>query len=130
LHALQDLVFFSHERLQGSPETVIQKLSERFRTRLIVVGMGARGALPAEHDEPIQFVPAVNVRPVIGTVGAGDSLLSSFVHGFTSGLEPMQALQRAVIFAGEVGATNGFLTNDALEQLLADDTLEQLLADH
>jgi acarbose 7IV-phosphotransferase len=114
-----DIVFFSHERLQEPPETVIQQLFGRFRTRLIVVGLGAQGALLAARDEPVRFVPAVNVRPVVSTVGAGDSLLSGFVHGFTSGLEPVQALERAVIFAahkiGAVGAAKGFLTHSKLE---------------
>ena len=65
----------------------------------------------------------MKVRPIISTVGAGDSLLSSFVHGFASGLEPIQALERAVLFAahkiGEVGAANGFLNANELEQLFA-----------
>jgi acarbose 7IV-phosphotransferase len=137
LHALQNLenpydqdfleaaeiLFFSHERLQESPESVAQQIFERFRTRLIVVGMGARGALLAQRDEPIRLVPAVNVRPVISTVGAGDSLLSGFVHGFASGLEPVRALERAVVFAahkiGQVGAANGFLNAPELEELFA-----------
>jgi acarbose 7IV-phosphotransferase len=118
-----DILFFSHERLQESPEVVAQRIFERFRTRLIVVGMGAQGALLAERDEPVQLVPAVSVRPIVSTVGAGDSLLSSFVHGFTSGLEPIRALERAVVFAahkiGEVGAANGFLDADELEQFIA-----------
>jgi acarbose 7IV-phosphotransferase len=137
LHALQNLenpydqdfleaaniLFFSHERLQESPEIVAQQIFERFRTQLIVVGLGDRGALLAERDKPIQLVSAVNVRPVISTVGAGDSLLSSFVHGYASGLEPIQALERAVVFAahkiGEVGAANGFLNAPNLEELFA-----------
>jgi acarbose 7IV-phosphotransferase len=118
-----DILFFSHERLQESPEMTAQRIFERFRTRLIIVGMGARGALLAERDEPIRLVPAVNVRPVISTVGAGDSLLSSFVHGFASGLEPVRALERAVVFAahkiGEVGAANGLLNAPELEELFA-----------
>jgi acarbose 7IV-phosphotransferase len=118
-----DILFFSHERLQTSPEMTAQRIFERFHTRLIVVGLGARGALIAERDRPIQLVPVVNVRPVVSTVGAGDSLLSSFVHGFASGLEPVQALERAVVFAahkiGEIGAANGFLNADQLDQLFA-----------
>ena len=114
-----DMVFFSHERLQDTPENIVHQLFERFRTRLIVVGMGAQGALLAIRDEPIRLVPAVNVRPIISTVGAGDSLLSSFVHGFAAGLEPIQALERAVLFAahkiGEVGAAKGFLNANELE---------------
>jgi acarbose 7IV-phosphotransferase len=118
-----DILFFSHERLQESPEVVVQQIFERFRTRRIIVGMGARGALLAERDEPIRLVPAVYVRPVVSTVGAGDSLLSSFVHGFASGLEPTAALERAVVFAahkiGQVGAANGFLNAPELEGLFA-----------
>jgi acarbose 7IV-phosphotransferase len=133
LHALEDLenpydrdfleaaqvVFFSHERLHEPPETVARELLERFGAGLVVVGLGSRGALLVVRDEPVRLVPAANLRPVVSTVGAGDSLLSGFVHGLVSGLEPRAALERAVVFAahkvGEVGAANGFLTPASLE---------------
>jgi acarbose 7IV-phosphotransferase len=119
-----DIVFFSHERLQDAPESVVQNIFERFLARLIIIGMGAQGALLAERDKAPRLVPAVNVRPVISTVGAGDSLLSGFVHGFASGLEPLAALERAVMFAahkvGEVGAAKGFLNASELEQMFMD----------
>jgi acarbose 7IV-phosphotransferase len=114
-----DVIFFSHEQLQVQPEDVISSLFERFPARFVIVGLGDRGALFADRGKVVQHVPAVQTRPILSTVGAGDALLSGFVHGFTDGLEPREALRRAVVFAswkiGEVGAATGFVSHAELE---------------
>jgi ribokinase len=83
--------------------------------------MGDRGASLASRGGSIRHVPAVRTRQIVSTIGAGDALLSGFVHGFVSGLEPLAALERGVVFAswkiGVAGAAEGFLKADALEQL-------------
>lgn len=135
LHAIRDLmnpydtdflqgaevVFFSHERLVDSVESVVLQLFSSSPARFAVVGLGDRGALLASRDGFIQHVPAIRTREIVSTIGAGDALLSGFVHGFANGLEPLAALERAVVFAswkiGVAGAAEGFLSADALEHL-------------
>ena len=57
----------------------------------------------------------------VNTVGAGDALFSSFIHYYTKGNTPIEALKRAEIFAsykiGEDGAANGFTTEENIEKL-------------
>ena len=56
------------------------------------------------------------------TVGAGDALVSAFVHFYLKGEAPVEALRKASYFAsykiGESGASKGFLTEEALLKLL------------
>ncbi|NJK45899.1 MAG: carbohydrate kinase family protein [Pleurocapsa sp. SU_196_0] len=121
LHAITDLenpydqeflesasvLFFSGERLHQPLETAFEVL-QRFETRLVVVGMGAGGALLCERDREAVLVPARSPRAVVSTVGAGDALLSSFTHFLVTLGDPRAALQRAVLFAGwKVGAAGG-----------------------
>lgn len=66
---------------------------------------------------------AVSVGPVVNTVGAGDALFSAFVHYYTQGKTPEEALARAQIFAskkiGTSGAAQGFPTGEEMETLWA-----------
>lgn len=115
-----DLLFLSDEALPCPPEDFIRRLRDRFRNRVVVIGMGAKGAmlLDERRGEPLT-VPAWTGGPVVNTVGAGDALFSAFLHGYAKGLDPEAALRRAVVFAGLKigydGASEGFCTEPELE---------------
>ena len=118
-----DILFLSDESLPFPPEDVAQQLWDRFGIEIVVVGLGDKGALLAVRRENLMVhVPAVTPRPVVNTIGAGDALFSSFLHGFVRTRDPYQALQAAVVFAGykigEKGAASGFLTAPELEALV------------
>ena len=117
-----DIVFFSHERLQVTPEQTANNLFNRFATNIIVVGLGKNGAMLFTRDAPAQHVKAVKTREIINTVGAGDALFSSFNHFYAKTKNPLESLRIAVSFAsykiGETGAANGFLTETELQTLI------------
>ncbi len=117
-----DIVFFSHERLQATPEQTANQMFQQFATKIIVVGLGENGAMLFTRDAPFQHVKAVKTREVVNTIGAGDALFSSFNHFYAKTKNPLQSLQIAVLFAsykiGETGAAKGFLTETELQTLL------------
>jgi ribokinase len=119
--AAATILFQSDEKLPCPPEAWIGRLQQRYNTPIAVVGMGAQGALLGVRGEPVRHVPAVRIRPIVNTIGAGDALLSAFVHGMVRHGDPLRALQQAVVFAGykigERGAAEGFLTADELAAL-------------
>ncbi|GAB4215823.1 MAG: sugar kinase [Roseiflexaceae bacterium] len=126
--AAAEVLFLSHERLPCPPEEFVAALQERYGTPVVVVGMGAEGALLAERRAGTMLrVPAVTPRPVVSTVGAGDALFSAFISGYAAGLAPEAALRRAVVFAGykigSVGGADGFLGRAALDQLVGEQGL-------
>jgi ribokinase len=115
-----DILFLSDEALPCPPEDMARDLMSRYGTEIIVVGLGARGALLAvRRDDVVGRFPAVGLRPVVNTIGAGDALFSAFLHGYTQGRDPYRALRGAILFAGykigEKGAASGFLTAPELE---------------
>lgn len=113
--AAAHVLFMSNEKLPCAPEEWARRLQERFGTAVIVIGLGAEGALLAvKEDGFMGQVTAVATRPVVNTIGAGDALFSAFVHHYNQTGDPYAAIRQAVVFAsykiGETGAAQGFLT--------------------
>lgn len=120
-----DILFMSDEHLPTSPEDWAQKVLDRYQPNIVVIGLGAQGALLALREpREMTRLPAIYTRPVINSIGAGDALFSAFVHFYAQQRNAYTALQRAMVFAsykiGEKGAAEGFLTEGKLEQWYRD----------
>ena len=84
--------------------------------------MGKKGALlSVKSDNFLERIPAVKVRDIVNTVGAGDSLFSCFTHFYNRTKDPYDAIKRAVVFAGykigESGASSGFIDERELNNI-------------
>jgi sugar/nucleoside kinase (ribokinase family) len=117
-----DILFMSDERLPCFLEDWVRQVQDRFKAEIIVIGLGAQGALLAvRSDHFIERLPAAVVRPVVNTIGAGDALFSCFLHFYVQDRDPYQAIRKAMSFAahkiGANGAAEGFLTERELEAL-------------
>lgn len=115
------ILFQSHERLPVSPEVWAKWVYETYGTPIIVIGLGADGALLAVHDDHfVERIPAVHTRPVVNTIGAGDALFSAFIHEYAQTQDVYHSMQCAIVFAsykiGAVGGADGFLTGDELKR--------------
>lgn len=117
-----EVLFMSDERLPCPPEEWVRSIWECFGTPIVVVGLGARGALLGLRDGGLlEQVPAVQPRPVVNTIGGGDALFSAFLHTFSTSGDALLALRKAVLFAGwkigERSAAEGFLGAQELDNL-------------
>jgi len=120
MHAA-DILFLSDEGLPSPPEKFIQTLYDIYHNKIIVIGLGAKGALLYEGRKRFMaLVPAVDTRPVVSTIGAGDALFTSFCHCYLKSGDSLNALRRAVVFAsykiGVAAASEGYLTDEELEE--------------
>jgi ribokinase len=117
-----DILFLSDEGIGDDYRSFLAELGGIYHNRIIVLGRGSKGAALYLPDEK-QFheLSAVQVGPVVNTVGAGDALFSCFLHSYAKGLSPLESLHRAQLFAsakiGTSGASNGFITEQQLESL-------------
>lgn len=116
-----DILFLSDEALPDSPERVVRRIFDRFSAKIVVVGLGAEGALMGvRRDGFVGRFPAVKTREVINTIGAGDALFSAFLDRFLRSKDPYLAIRQAIIFAsykiGEKGAAQGFLSGAELDE--------------
>lgn len=119
-----DILFMSDELLPHPPEEWVKKLRDRCGTEIIVVGLGAEGALlSVKSDRFLERVPAVRAPKIVNTIGAGDALFSCFVHCYNKSGDPYESIRKAVAFAshkiGETCAAEGFLTEPKLNALYA-----------
>jgi len=117
-----DILFMSDEALPIKPEDWARQVMQTYGPEILVIGLGSQGALlSVRADNFLERIPAVQTRPVVNTIGAGDALFSSFLHAYQQAGDPYEAIQKAVLFAshkiGEKGAAEGFLANEALEKL-------------
>jgi len=116
-----DILFCSDECLPCSPEEWAGKIFDNFLAKILVIGMGSKGAFLADRTRGLrEHVPAVFTRAIVNTIGAGDALFSGFVHYYMRTKDPLSSLRKAVVFAsykiGERGAAEGFLTESELER--------------
>ena len=110
-----NILFMSHEQLPAPPAEWARAVMARYAPEVLVIGMGAEGALLAERTtDVLAHLPAVALRPIVSTVGAGDALFGCFVDGYWRGMRAHAALARAMRFAawkiGVASASEGFLT--------------------
>lgn len=117
-----DILFLSDENVKEDKKKFVRKLAQKYNNRIIVMGLGDKGALLyTSLDKNIIHVPAVKTRRVINTVGAGDSLFSSFLHFYLKNEDAHECLKKTVCFAswkiGESGASKGHITEKELLKL-------------
>ncbi len=117
-----DILFLSNENIKDREEEFLRELKDTYPCKVIVVGMGKKGSLMyVRSDNKFFYCDSIKTREVVNTVGAGDSLFSSFVHFYTKGVDPYTSLKYATVFAsykiGESGAAKGFLTENELLDL-------------
>lgn len=121
--AAADILFLSHEQLPCAPQEAIAALRARFDPRVLVIGLGAGGALLSERGADTLHVPAIAPRGVVNTIGAGDALFSSFVDQTLRGTRAPLALRNAALFAGtkisESGATCGLMNAARFAEAIA-----------
>ncbi|MFC7329204.1 carbohydrate kinase family protein [Marinactinospora rubrisoli] len=120
--AAADILFCSHERLPCSAEEWIAQVFAAYPGCLIAaVGCGADGAVLGVRDGSLVRARTAPPRPLQSTVGAGDTLFASFLHGWLAGGHPADALGQAVLHASwKIGAGfpgAGHLTQDELRSL-------------
>ncbi len=115
------ILFLSGDGLPCTPEEYMQAIMGRFNTEIVVMGLGAEGALlGVNRDGLMKRFSAVQTRHVVNTIGAGDALFSCFVHDYVRTKDAEISLQRAMVFAsykiGANGGASGFLSNTELDQ--------------
>lgn len=116
-----EILFLSNQAIRGKELSFIKELQKRYGNHIIGVGMGEEGSLLAlKSTEDIWHIPAVFTRPVVNTIGCGDALFSSFIHGFMESGDPLQAMEQAAVYAsykaGSNGASAGFLTAGEMDE--------------
>ncbi len=116
-----DILFLSDEDLPSEPQEFILTLKNMYTAKIIVIGLGADGAIMYEREtDRVTNVPAVNIGGVVNTVGAGDAMFTAFIHYYGK-FGAVEALKRAEVFAAlkirHDGGSVGFSDEAQVEEV-------------
>lgn len=120
-----DILFLSDEGIGADYYPFLMDLARHCGAGIIVLGRGGRGAaMYVRSEDRLYELPAARMGEVVNTVGAGDALFSAFIHFYSRGYSPIEALRRAQIFAAAKirvsGASRGFVSETMVECLCAE----------
>ncbi len=116
-----DILFLSDENLPCGAVEFIKKIEDKYKNKIIVIGMGEKGALLLDSEsQKIYRLGIYRNDNVVNTVGAGDALFSAFIHFYAKGESPLEALKKSEIFASKKvsfnGASLGFSSEKEIEE--------------
>lgn len=119
-----DILFLSDENVGDHWREFMLELAGVYRNEMIVMGRGAKGAaIYLRETGELYEMPAAHVGAVVNTVGAGDALFSGFLHFYAKGFSPLDALERAQVFASfkiaVSGASQGYVTEEIVENWIS-----------
>ena len=119
-----DILFLSDENVGDHWREIMLELAGVYRNEMIVLGRGAKGAaIYLREPGELYEMPAAHVGAVVNTVGAGDALFSGFLHFYAKGFSPLDALERAQVFASfkiaVSGASQGYVTEEIVENWIS-----------
>lgn len=114
-----DIVYVSDDQITRDAFDVMKRLAAEFPAECIILGMGKAGVLMyTRADNMIVPYPSVHIKEVKNTVGAGNALLSCFLHYYQKDADYHQALKYALMFAaykiGYIGTSRGFMTEEEM----------------
>lgn len=119
--AAADILYISDDDLESDPHDCIRECREKYDPEIIIVGVGEKGAIlyTKEDNSLIDYKP-VKTNEMVNTVGAGNALFSAFLHYYIKTKDAKDAIKNALLFAsykiGFVGTSNGFMTEEQIEQ--------------
>lgn len=117
-----DILFLSDEDLPSSSYEFITALKNEYSAKIVVIGLGADGAIIYERaTDKITKLPVVSIGGVVNTIGAGDALFTAFIHYYMRGYGAIDALKRAEVFAAlkirHDGGSVGFSDESGVESV-------------
>lgn len=97
--------------VQGNLESLMQRFCSQFDIEILIVTLGAKGAVAWDNQNLISVKPA-HITTVVDTVGAGDAFASVLLLGLSQQWSLSTTLERAQHFACELVARRGAIVTD------------------
>lgn len=116
-----DILYISDDDLDREPYECIKECREKYDPDIIIVGIGRKGVIlyTKEDNSILEYMP-VKTNEIVNTMGAGHALFSCFLHFYVKTRDAKEAIKNALLFAsykiGFVGTSNGFMTEEQIEQ--------------
>lgn len=116
-----DILYISDDEMEDTPYECLEMCREQFDPEIMIIGMGKKGVIlyTKEDNSVLEYKP-VKINEVVNTIGAGNALFSAFLHYYVKTGDAKEAIKNALLFAsykiGFIGTSNGFMTEEQIEQ--------------
>lgn len=116
-----NVLYFSDDNLNEDPYDFVKSIADAYGNEIIILGQGAEGLIIYDRNKDmIAHYNTVKTLEVVNTAGAGNALLSCFLHYWMKDGDSVAAIKNALLFAsykiGYLGTSNGFMTPEQVEQ--------------
>jgi ribokinase len=116
-----NIIFFNDNSIEEDPYDFVKEMSDKYDPEIIILGQGDKGVMIYDKaKEYTAHYDAVNTRQIVNTAGAGNALFACFLHYYLKTADSKLAIHKASLFAsnkiGYMGTSNGFMTEEQLEQ--------------
>ena len=116
-----DILYISDDELDKDPYECINECREKYNQKIIIIGIGSKGViLYTREDNSILEYKPVKTNEIVNTVGAGNAMFSAFLHYYVKTGDAKESIKNALLFAsykiGFIGTSNGFMTEEQIEQ--------------
>ena len=116
-----NVLYFSDDSLEEDPFDFVKSIAETYGTDIIILGQGAEGLILFDRERDIiAHYNTVKTNEVVNTAGAGNALISCFLHFYLENNDSVAAIKNALLFAsykiGYMGTSNGFMTPEQVAQ--------------
>lgn len=116
-----DILYFSDNTIEDDPFDFVDQMIEKYNPEIIVMGQGEKGQIlyDSVRGTKVHYNP-VAAGQVINTAGAGNASFACFLHYCMKNSGSVEAVKKSLMFAankiGYIGTSNGFMTEEQLEQ--------------
>lgn len=116
-----DILYLSDDNLAEDPFDFVKGMVDKYHTDIVVLGQGNKGVLLySKKEEIFAHFNTVKTNTIVNTVGAGNALFSCFLHYYCKTGKAVLSIKNALLFAsykiGFIGTSNGFMTEEQIEQ--------------
>lgn len=116
-----DILYISDDDIESDPYDIVNECREKYDPQILIMGLGNHGViLYTKEDNSVLRYRPVKTNEIVNTVGAGNALFSAFIHYYVKTKDAKEAIKNALLFAsykiGFVGTSNGFMTEEQIEQ--------------
>lgn len=116
-----EILYFSDNTIDTDPFDFVREMADKYEPETIMLGQGEKGLIlyDRERNTNVHYNP-VTAGQVVNTAGAGNATFACFLHYYLKNGDTVEAVKKALMFSankvGYIGTSNGFMTEDQLEQ--------------
>lgn len=116
-----NIIFFNDNSIDEEPFGFVKEMADKYDPEIIILGQGEKGVIIYDKTKDFSaHYDAVSSGQIVNTAGAGNALFACFLHYYEKTGDSKTAIHKALLFAahkiGYMGTSNGFMTEDQLEQ--------------